>query len=136
MGIGCSFRYHVQLNRHYFFEIDLIPTLFNFCVLKDSINLLGYRTCFTQGGVNKFDDPEEPNEFEAPLAAYRNGYFGWHGIGGSVMQWDPNLNIGFGYTPTLFQWYDPQNTKAAKLQKIASDCTKNLSSEVPKYITN
>ena len=38
------------------------------------------------------------------------------------MQWDPTLKIGFGYTPTLVQWYDLQNTKGAKLQKIVSDC--------------
>ena len=90
------------------------------------MNILGYRTCFTQGGVCKFEDPEEPNEFEAPLIGYRNGYYGWYGFGGSVMQWDPNLRIGFCYTPTLVQWYDFQNTKGAKLQKIVSDCTRNL----------
>ena len=56
----------------------------------------------------------------------RNGYFGWYGFGGSVMQWDPNLKIGFGYTPTLVQWYDFQNTKGAMLQKIVSECTSKL----------
>ena len=61
---------------------------------------------------------------------YRNGYFGWYGMGGSVMQWDPTLKIGFGYTPTLFQWYDLQNRKAAKLQKIVSDCAKNSDIEI------
>ena len=100
-------------------------TPFHFFILRQ----LGYRTNFTQGGINKFEDPQEPNEFEAPLMGYRNGYFGWYGMGGSVMQWDPDLKIGFGYTPTLFQWYDLQNTKGAKLQKLVSDCTKNSSVE-------
>ena len=56
----------------------------------------------------------------------RSGYFGWYGFGGSVMQWDPSLKIGFGYTPTLVQWYDFQNTKGAMLQKIVSECTSKL----------
>ena len=96
----------------------LQTTDFNF------INLLGFRTCFTQGGINKFVDQEDPNAFEAPLLGYRNGYYGWYGFGGSTMQWEPSLKIGFGYTPTLVQWYDFQNTKAAKLQKLVSDCAK------------
>ena len=53
---------------------------------------------------------------------YRNGYYGWYGFGGCVMQWEPTLKIGFGYSPTLVQWYDLQNQKGAKLQKIVADC--------------
>ena len=25
----------------------------------------------------------------------RDGYWGWHGYGGSVFQWDPELRIGW-----------------------------------------
>ena len=89
----------------------------------------GFRTCFTQGGICKFEDQENPNEFEAPLLGYRDGYYGWYGLGGSVMQWNPTLKIGFGYTPTLVQWYDFQNTKGAKLQKLVSDCARELKVE-------
>ena len=44
---------------------------------------------FTEGGVAYFD--------EGPRA----GYYGWMGYGGSVFQWEPELNIGFAYTCTL-----------------------------------
>ena len=87
---------------------------------------LGFRTCFTQGGVNKFDNPESPTPTEESMLNYRNGYYGWFGFGGSVMQWHPELKIGFGYTPTLLQWYDIQNKKGARLQKLAAQCVTDL----------
>ena len=42
------------------------------------------------------------------------------------MQWHPELKIGFGYTPTLLQWYDIQNKKGARLQKLAAQCVIDL----------
>ena len=74
----------------------------------------------------KFDDAENPSSMEHPKLGYRKGYFGWYGMGGSVMQWHPELKIGFGYVPTLFQWYDAQNKKGAKLQKVVVECVKGL----------
>jgi len=44
------------------------------------------------------------------------------GFGGSVMQWHPSLDMGFGYTCTLLTWWDLANTKARKLQKEAVKC--------------
>ena len=52
----------------------------------------------------------------------RNGYFGWLGFGGSVMQWHPELKIGFGYIPTSLHWYDFDNMRAARLQKEVVEC--------------
>ena len=43
---------------------------------------------FTKGGVAFFDK------------GLREGYFGWFGYGGSVLQWNPSLKIGFAYTCT------------------------------------
>ena len=51
---------------------------------------------------------------------------GWLGFGGSVMQWHPRLNLGFGYTCTLLSWWDLANTKARKLQKETVRCTEAL----------
>ena len=93
------------------------------------ISRIGFRTCFTQGGINKFSDVDNPTSIEKPMLGYRKGYYGWFGFGGSVMQWHPELKIGIGYTPTLLQWYDIQNKKGAELQKLAVECAKTLQQE-------
>ena len=54
----------------------------------------------------------------------RDGFVGWMGFGGSVMQWHPELKIGFGYIPTCLHWYDLENLRGGKLQKKAIECTK------------
>ena len=84
-------------------------------------------TNFTQGGVNSFipHHPEHPaygNGIKSK--GLRDGYVGWMGFGGSVMQWHPELKIGFAYIPTCLHWYDLENLKGAKLQKKAVECTK------------
>ena len=56
----------------------------------------------------------------------RDGYYGWMGYGGSVFQWHPDLEIGFGYTTTLLAWYDLDNTRGAKLQAEVVKCVKKL----------
>jgi hypothetical protein len=48
--------------------------------------------------------PEEP-EYVQRLRAPRQGFYGWQGFGGAVMQWHPKMGIGFAYTPTLLTWY-------------------------------
>ena len=90
------------------------------------LKILGFRTCFTKGGINRFNDVENPTPTERSMFGYRTGYYGWFGFGGSVMQWHPQLKIGFGYTPTLIQWYDIQNKKGAELQKLAVECATKL----------
>ena len=73
-------------------------------------------TNFTQGGVNKFEED-----------GGRDGYYGWFGYGGSVFQWNPDLKIGFGYTPTLLHWQDPfTNHKGRLLQQEVVKCVQNL----------
>ena len=51
-------------------------------------SVLATTTLFTQGGVAQYEEE-------------RAGWIGWMGYGGSVFQWHPELNIGFGYTCTL-----------------------------------
>ena len=52
----------------------------------------------------------------------REGFYGWMGYGGSVLQWHPELKIGFAYVPSLLHPLDARNTRGAELQKIAVDC--------------
>lgn len=75
-----------------------------------------FPTYFTQGGINKFSE-------EGGVG--RDGYCGWHGYGGSVFQWYPELRIGFGYTPTLLHWFDMTNGRGRLLQQEVVKCVKN-----------
>ena len=72
-------------------------------------------TNFTQGGVNKFEEE-----------GGRDGYYGWFGYGGSVFQWHPDLNIGFGYTPNLLHWEDIANGIGRDLQQEVVKCVQKL----------
>ena len=76
---------------------------------------------FTQGGIVKFE--EENN-------SGRSGFFGWQGYGGSVFQWHPELQIGFGYVPTLLEWYSADNNKARLLQAEVVSCLNRKHSKV------
>lgn len=54
-------------------------------------------TTFTQGGVANFSKPSEPStQFERAFNTGREGFYGWMGLGGSIFQWHPQYNIGFG----------------------------------------
>lgn len=66
---------------------------------------------------------------ERILKSGRAGFVGWMGFGGSVMQWHPDLDMGFGYTCSLLTWWDLANTKARKLQKEAVKCAVALRNE-------
>jgi len=56
----------------------------------------------------------------------REGFLGWMGMGGSVFQWHPDLGIGIGYVPTLLEWFDLDNVKAANLQRQIVKCVKAI----------
>ena len=56
-------------------------------------SLIRVKTKFTRGGLNVFD---------GNIAYDRQGSIGWFGIGGSAFMWHNELNVGFGYTCTLF----------------------------------
>jgi len=94
-------------------------------VVRQDASMNGCRTEFTQGGVNLFKDYEDDKFGERILKSGRDGFIGWLGIGGSVMQWHPALRIGFGYACTYLTWWDLANVKARKLQKEVKACAKN-----------
>ncbi len=59
-------------------------------------------------------------------AGLRDGYYGWFGMGGSIFQWHPELEIGFGFTLNNIYWFDGLNCKGAYLQKEVVDCARKL----------
>jgi len=75
---------------------------------------------FTQGGVAQLEEAD---------GGGRDGYTGWMGLGGSVMQWHPRLKIGFAYVPTLLTWVDLNNNKARLLQEEVSRCAATVRSK-------
>ena len=84
------------------------------------------RTNFTQGGVNFHINPKDPKEVELSnksIIHNREGFHGWMGLGGSVVQWHPELKIGFAFVPTLLDTMDMFNARGAALQQIVKDCS-------------
>ena len=71
----------------------------------------GCRTQFTQAGVNKFESYPDDKVGERMFKSGREGFVGWLGLGGSVLQWHPRHNMGFGYTCTLVSWWDLANNR-------------------------
>ena len=71
---------------------------------------------FTQGGVNKFEEPDKS------VTPGRDGFYGWFGYGGSIFQWHSKYKVGFAYTPTLMEWYSPDNQKGRLLQGEVLKC--------------
>jgi len=81
------------------------------------------RSNFTKGGVNLHFIPENnATDSEIALNKDREGYYGWMGYGGSVVQWHPELKIGFAFIPTLMSGVEMVNERGAVLQKIVKDC--------------
>ena len=39
-----------------------------------------------------------------------------------MFQWHPQYKIGFGYTPTLMEWYSMENRKGRLLQGEVLKC--------------
>ena len=84
-------------------------------------------TEFTLGGVCRFRPLLEGESAAARAArARRDGYYGWMGYGGSVLQWHPGLGVGFAYAPTLWAWHDPANEKGAELQAEVARCAREV----------
>ena len=87
----------------------------------------GPRSNFTKGGVNFHILPNDPREVELGnilnINKNREGFYGWMGLGGSIVQWHPELKIGFAFVPTLLDTMDMFNARGAALQQIVKDCS-------------
>lgn len=102
----------------------------------------GGGSLFSVGGFAYFDldemkkHPVNPywnnylsNQVTFQENAFRKGYYGWMGYGGSIMQWNPELKIGFGYIPLEIFGSDSNNVKASNLQQVMSDTVRKLRSK-------
>ena len=67
-------------------------------------------TNFSQGGLNIYED----------------GWVGWMGLGGSLLQWHPELRISFAFVPSFLDWSDLDNARAKTLQVRLKVIVKNL----------
>lgn len=81
-------------------------------------------TTFTQGGVNLFSTDASSNARTRSFNEGREGFYGWMGLGGSIFQWHPEKEIGFGYVPTSLNILDLYNERGKTYQKAVLDCLK------------
>lgn len=80
-------------------------------------SILNAPTKFNRGGWNVFDNHN--------FAHYRHGMVGWFGIGGSVVQWQRDLKIGFGWTNSLMV-ADISGANAASVQNAVTICAQRI----------
>lgn len=93
--------------------------------------LIFQMTSYTKGGMSAFGSeihPQPKNPFAVDnyhdwmvkgLNQNREGWFGWGGIGGSIMMFHPEHKIGFSYVPTDLFLLDFSFTRGSLLQKLA-----------------
>ena len=78
---------------------------------------------FTKGGVNYFKNSTEATEVDKEqFNKNREGYYGWFGFGGSIVQWHPQLKIGFAFIPTFLNITEITNQRGAVLQNLVKEC--------------
>ena len=84
-------------------------------------------TRFTQGGVNQFlESSDSSSVLEQDFNTGREGFFGWMGLGGSIFQWNPKLDIGFGYTVTELHVLDFLNERGKVYQAQVMGCIREM----------
>ena len=84
-------------------------------------------TTFTQGGVALFTAAtKKRGRIELALNAGREGFYGWMGLGGSLFQWHPQYQIGFGYVPTSLNVLDLVNERGKTYQAEVLSCVEKL----------
>jgi CubicO group peptidase (beta-lactamase class C family) len=82
-----------------------------------------FSTRFTQGGVNQFVEcTASSSTLERDFNLGREGFYGWMGLGGSIFQWHPTLDIGFGFVPTSLHVLDFLNERGKVYQAEVLNC--------------
>ena len=56
----------------------------------------------------------------------REGFYGWMGLGGSIFQWHPELDIGFAFVPTSLHVLDFLNERGKVYQAEVMKCVSQL----------
>ncbi len=93
-------------------------------------------TRFTQGGVDRYVEcePGAPEMVRA-FNAGREGFYGWMGFGGSIFQWNPELDIGFAFVPTSLHYLDLLCERGKVYQAEVVRCVKNREEETAALVT-
>ena len=87
-------------------------------------------TCFTQGGVALFSETDKKStKAEKALNDGREGFYGWMGLGGSLFQWHPQSQIGFGYVPTSLNVLDLVNERGKDYQTEVMRCIAKMAKD-------
>ncbi|MDG2276482.1 MAG: serine hydrolase [Pseudomonadales bacterium] len=82
---------------------------------------------FSQGGLAQFGNlSDQSTATDRRLNEGREGFYGWMGLGGSIFQWHPEQNIGFGYVPTSLNAIDFVNERGKSYQAEVLSCVRNL----------
>jgi len=82
---------------------------------------------FTQGGLNLFTEVgAKSSRLERELNVGREGFYGWMGFGGSIFQWHPQHEIGFGFVPTALHVLDFLNERGKAYQAEVLRCVERL----------
>jgi CubicO group peptidase (beta-lactamase class C family) len=80
-------------------------------------------TNFTRGGVNLFTEVgAKSTGLERAFNSGREGFYGWMGLGGSIFQWHPRHEIGFGFVPTALHVIDILNERGKVYQAEVLRC--------------
>jgi CubicO group peptidase (beta-lactamase class C family) len=84
-------------------------------------------TNFTQGGVNLFTEIKgKSTALDRAFNVGREGFYGWMGLGGSLFQWHPGHEIGFGFVPTSLHVLDILNERGKVYQAEVLRCVEKL----------
>jgi CubicO group peptidase (beta-lactamase class C family) len=84
-------------------------------------------TNFTQGGVNLFTEVgAKSSAIDRAFNVGREGFYGWMGLGGSIFQWHPEHEIGFGFVPTALHVIDILNERGKVYQAEVLRCVERL----------
>ena len=89
---------------------------------KQTTENMGMRTTFSQGGVASFGVVDAMTPVERGLNQGREGFIGWMGLGGSIFQWHPELEIGFAFVPTSLHILDLVNERGKVYQAEVLRC--------------
>jgi CubicO group peptidase (beta-lactamase class C family) len=84
-------------------------------------------TRFTQGGVDCFKPcTAQSSRAERDFNEGREGFYGWMGLGGSIFQWHPEMDIGFAFVPTSLHVMDFLNERGKIFQAETLRCVAKL----------
>lgn len=99
-------------------------------IQRPNMTLLGIEDNFSQGGLCVFKKELADHHLAKMIGMLpRDGYIGWFGLGGSVFQYHPEHQIGFGYVPTLLHWEDVGGARGTRLQAVALEIAKRIDNE-------